>query len=246
MDFRQAEKKFKQLKNQFEAGELTENEMKAQLEKLMIQDEHKHWWVMGYESELWYRHDGKDWIQTKLPSGVSEELTSLPGWIILIWLTLGGAVGGAVGGTAAWTIGGTISGLVTAVTFRIERVLLKWLSLLWILLAWTIGGASSWAIYRATTDAIGELLGLVVGGATGWAVGGFFTALTLKGENVLSSWNSVLWITLAWTIGGSIGWIIGWAISGEFNIVIGWAIGWAISWAIGGFVTIWQIREGKS
>lgn len=245
MDFRQAEKRFKRLKNQFEAGTLSEGEFKTQLEKLMVQDEQKNWWMIGYESELWYRHDGKDWIQTRLPSSVSEKLTSLPGWIILIWLTLGGAVGGAVGGSAAWTIGGTISGLATAVTFRIERTLLKWLSLLWILMAWTIGGAISWAIYWAAADAIGELLGLIIGGATGWAVGGFFTALTLRSENVLPNWNSILWTTLAWTIGGSIGWIIGGVFSNEFDLAIGWAIGWAISWAIGGFVTIWQIREGK-
>lgn len=64
MDFNQAEKKFKQLKAQFEAGKLTEAEFKTKLEELMVQDESGSWWMIGYETERWYRHDGKNWVQT--------------------------------------------------------------------------------------------------------------------------------------------------------------------------------------
>jgi hypothetical protein len=45
MDFQQAEKKFKQLKGQFEAGTLSETEFKSQLEELMVQDEQGTWWI---------------------------------------------------------------------------------------------------------------------------------------------------------------------------------------------------------
>lgn len=64
MDFKQAEERFKQLKAQFEAGELTESEFKTQLEELMVQDEQGSWWMIGYETERWYRYDGTDWVQT--------------------------------------------------------------------------------------------------------------------------------------------------------------------------------------
>jgi len=75
MDFQQAEKKFKQLKMQFEAGNLTEAEFKSQLEELMVQDEGGNWWMIGYETELWYRHDGKEWVQTDPPGTPPQEPT---------------------------------------------------------------------------------------------------------------------------------------------------------------------------
>jgi hypothetical protein len=74
MDFQQAEKKFKQLKSQFEAGQLTETEFKAQLEELMVQDEGGNWWMIGYETERWYRHDGTNWVQIDPPNGLSQKV----------------------------------------------------------------------------------------------------------------------------------------------------------------------------
>ena len=78
MDFKQAENRFKQLKAQFEAGTLTEPEFKAQLDKLMIQDEQGNWWMIGYETELWYRHDGTSWVKTDLPGEPSLKPAPLP------------------------------------------------------------------------------------------------------------------------------------------------------------------------
>ncbi len=72
MDFRQAENKFKQLKAQFEGGELTETEFKDQLEELMVQDEAGSWWMIGYETEQWYRHDGSDWVQADPPESLAR------------------------------------------------------------------------------------------------------------------------------------------------------------------------------
>ena len=64
MDFKQAEERFKDLKSKFEAGSLSENDFKSQLEELMVQDEQGNWWMIGYETEQWYRYDGKVWVQT--------------------------------------------------------------------------------------------------------------------------------------------------------------------------------------
>ena len=64
MDFDLAEEKFKQLKTKCEAGTLSENEFKVELEKIMVQDDQGHWWMIGYETEQWYRHDGKYWVRS--------------------------------------------------------------------------------------------------------------------------------------------------------------------------------------
>lgn len=51
MNFQQAKTRFKKLKAQFEAGDLTEIEFKTQLEELMVQDEGGSWSMIGYETE---------------------------------------------------------------------------------------------------------------------------------------------------------------------------------------------------
>ena len=62
MDFSQVEAEFQRLKGQFEAGAITEDEFKAQLEELMIEDEEGKWWIIGYETGQWYYHDGEKWV----------------------------------------------------------------------------------------------------------------------------------------------------------------------------------------
>ncbi len=78
--------------------------------------------------------------------------------------------------------------------------------MIWLLLAWIVGGVVGWLLYRAIIDDGGELIALAVGGATGWAIGGFFTAVALRSENVfpsgitysglpcLDDWGMVGWI----------------------------------------------------
>lgn len=66
-NFAQVETEFARLKARFESGALTEAEFKSQLEELMIEDEQGRWWIIGYESGLWYYHDGDQWIQSDPP-----------------------------------------------------------------------------------------------------------------------------------------------------------------------------------
>ena len=73
MDFQQADKQFRILKARFTAGEMSEAKFKAALEDLMVEDEGGHWWMIGYETERWYRHDGADWVQTNPPDGLPQK-----------------------------------------------------------------------------------------------------------------------------------------------------------------------------
>lgn len=167
MDFKQAENKFKQLKGQFESGILTETEFKTKLEDLMIQDEQGIWWIIGYETGRWYRHNGKSWVQADLPTKLSQKSRPTPTWTAIIWITLGWAIAGAIGWDfvgltgwrISWAITGAIGGLLTAATLHMEKVLSDWKSLLWITLTWATGSAIGWGI--------------------GWAIGGLITAATL-------------------------------------------------------------------
>lgn len=73
MDFNQAEEKFRDLKVRFAAGELTEADLKAHLEDLMVEDEGGNWWTLGYETERWYRYDGTNWVLADPPESRAQE-----------------------------------------------------------------------------------------------------------------------------------------------------------------------------
>jgi len=260
MDFKQAERKFKQLKDQFETGALSENAFKAKLEELMIKDERGDWWMIGYETERWYRNDGKEWIQADPPGSLSPEavppsktgnlaegISKMSDWSAMFWATLGWVVGGAIGGWIYWTMddslgffGGATSGIIGGLSIAgilyIGRVRSNWRNLLWIALGWALGGAVGWSVGEALTEASGAAVGGAIAGVVGLGI-------TSPFERGLANWKSVLWVTLAWTLSAAIGWIIAREIQFNVDGEIGWPVGRAISGAIGGFVTIWQLRK---
>lgn len=59
-----------------QSRELTEAEMKARLQDLMVQDEQGNWWVIGYETGRWYRHNGTNWVQEDPPGRRDQEPTA--------------------------------------------------------------------------------------------------------------------------------------------------------------------------
>lgn len=255
MDFKQAEEKFKQLKGQFESGKLTENAFKARLEELMIRDESGTWWMIGYETENWYRNDGTDWIQSNPPGRVTQgssqtstqASTQTSNWSAIFGLTVAWAVGGAAGGGIYWgwdnylgalggAVAGVIGGLVTAFILRTRRILPDLVSVAWIALGWAIGGSIGWPVGEALTEVGGAAIGGAIVGVIGWAI----TSRFVPG---LANWKNALWIILAWAISAAISWVIAREIQFNINGAIGWPVGRAISGAISGFVLAWQIRK---
>jgi hypothetical protein len=245
MDFQQAEKKFKQLKAGYEAGELSEAEFKTQLEELMVQDEAGSWWMIGYETEQWYRNDGEDWVQAQPPASLTQNTTRFSTWAPVLWIMGGFAVGWLTGGLVvrvflvvigdfgwlgpwvpASAIGGGLGGYVTGMTLQINQHLQHRKSVLWITLGWAAGAA----------------LDALVGGIfepIGWGIGGLVMAITLNRENSLPDRSSLLWIPLAWAVAI----VIGKAIDPPFVGEIRGALGWGITGGIGGFVSIWQLKK---
>jgi hypothetical protein len=262
MDFQQAKKRFKQLKEQFKAGTLTETEFKVQLKDLMVKDEQGDWWMIGYETEKWYRNDGTNWVQADPPTGLSQEPTRISNWAAIIWIMLGFGFGWGIGGASmilsgdlplvlviAWVVGWAIGGSATAITLYREHALANWKSVLWITLGWAIAFLIGLAILLAMNSPNpGGTVGLIGGG-----IGGFVTGIILRNENILSNQKGMLWTTLGWAIGGSFGGAIGFSIGLSIGPAIdigdlvglpsGLGIGGVICGGIGGLVTIWQIKQ---
>jgi len=55
------EKKYLDLKNQLNHGEITSDKLKKALKKLMILDNEGNYWMIGGRTGKWYFHDGSDW-----------------------------------------------------------------------------------------------------------------------------------------------------------------------------------------
>jgi hypothetical protein len=249
MNFNQAEKEFKRLKIQFEAEKLTEAEFKSELEELMVQDEAGTWWMIGYETEKWYRNDGEDWVQAEPPVIRTQEPVQTSDWADIFSITLAWAMGGAIGGTVYWEFGsyiGTalaggiawgIGGLVAMLFFHKDQIVSNWKRIGWVALVWAASGAIGWTVGEAITEASGATIGAAAGGALAGAI-------TLRDVRALIDWKKLLWITLAWALGLAVGWTIGRFIQSEYDGAIGWPIGRGIAGGIGGFVTIWQIKKG--
>lgn len=249
MDFEQAEKRFKGLKVKFHAGNLTETEFKTQLEELMVQDEGGTWWMIGYETEKWYRNDGQDWVLAEPPVIGTLEATQTSIWGDIFSITLAWAIGGAIGGTIFWELEGFIGnmlaggiawgigGLLTMLILYKDRIDSNLKSIGWVTLVWTASGVIGSIVGESLTEASGAAIGAGVGGAFGGA-------FTLWDIHAHIDWKKLLWITLAWAVGMAIGWIISRLIQSQGIGAIGWPIGRGIAGGIGGFVTVWQIMKG--
>jgi hypothetical protein len=67
MDFADVEREVARLRQEQAAGRLSEEEFKGRLRELMVQDAQGTWWMVGYETGEWYRHDGNDWVRADPP-----------------------------------------------------------------------------------------------------------------------------------------------------------------------------------
>jgi len=59
--FREIEALYKDLKSRQEAGEISGEDMKAELKKMMIHDADNRYWMLGSKTGGWYVYDGSSW-----------------------------------------------------------------------------------------------------------------------------------------------------------------------------------------
>ncbi len=65
--FRDTETQVRTLRGQYQAGQITRDQLQEQLKRLMILDESNTWWMMGVETDTWYRFQNNEWLVATPP-----------------------------------------------------------------------------------------------------------------------------------------------------------------------------------
>jgi len=76
--FREADRRYAELKRQHEAGEISGEEFDAQLKQMMVQDDEYRWWAKSRKTGQWHYHDGSAWVPDT-PPGYQQRPLTLPG-----------------------------------------------------------------------------------------------------------------------------------------------------------------------
>jgi Interferon-induced transmembrane protein len=76
MDFRDADRRYDALKRQYRDGNLSAEQLEAQLKEIMVQDRDGNWWSKHTETGEWYYYDGSTWVQRNPPDYEYEPPTA--------------------------------------------------------------------------------------------------------------------------------------------------------------------------
>ncbi|MBK9746832.1 MAG: transglycosylase domain-containing protein [Chloroflexi bacterium] len=57
-----AEANVRRLREQYRAGQLTREQLQAELRGQMVLDEYQVWWMLGVETDTWYRYENGGWV----------------------------------------------------------------------------------------------------------------------------------------------------------------------------------------
>jgi hypothetical protein len=74
--FREADRRYVELKRQLDAGSISTEEFEAERQRLMVLEEGR-WWNKFGESGEWHYHDGNTWVRDT-PPGYQEEVNTEP------------------------------------------------------------------------------------------------------------------------------------------------------------------------
>src|SRR5919199_169412 len=67
IDFREADRRYAELKRQLDAGTISTEEFDAQLRQLMVQDDGGRGWAKSRKTGEWNYHDGSAWVRGTPP-----------------------------------------------------------------------------------------------------------------------------------------------------------------------------------
>ncbi len=67
IDFREADRRYAELKGQLDAGTISAEEFDAQRRRLMVRDDKGRWWAKSRNTGVWNYHDGSNWVRGTPP-----------------------------------------------------------------------------------------------------------------------------------------------------------------------------------
>lgn len=67
IDFREADRRYAELKSQLDAGTISTEEFDAQRQRLMVRDDEGRWWAKSRNTGAWNYHDGNGWVRGTPP-----------------------------------------------------------------------------------------------------------------------------------------------------------------------------------
>jgi hypothetical protein len=67
VDFAEVDRRYEELKRQYDAGLINTEQFDEQLRALMIQDEQGRWWAKSRDTGAWSYHDGTRWVASDPP-----------------------------------------------------------------------------------------------------------------------------------------------------------------------------------
>jgi hypothetical protein len=266
MSFPEVEREVAKLRQDLAASRLTEEQFKAHLREMMVEDEEGNWWMVGYETGEWYRHDGTDWVPNQPPGRVTAmPVSSLPArpaeraqvgwgfWFPWVLVTaIGGGIGGIIGGGVNGALGEVANGAVGWAVVGAAIGIVHWF-----LLVRKIKRAGWWVLASIVGWTVGAPVGFALFGSLGYfgcgALIGIAQWLVLKGQ-VQRAGVWVLTCTIGWGIGGLVGWglsaLVMDALGGFWGFAIGWAVGWTVGGAVAGAITgiplVWLLQQPAS
>jgi hypothetical protein len=116
--FAQAEGAYAQLKGRFDAGQLTADQFKAQLDGLMLEHDGRHW-MIGANTGRWYVYDGHTWQEAAPPratdGGGDGSAGSAPGARRTAASSPPGKKGSFIGGHLTGIVRGLVVAAIVAV-----------------------------------------------------------------------------------------------------------------------------------
>ena len=67
IDFREADRRYTEIKRQLDTGTISTEEFDAQRQQLMVQDDEGRWWAKSRKTGEWNYHDGSAWVRGTPP-----------------------------------------------------------------------------------------------------------------------------------------------------------------------------------